>query len=420
MCLTNNSFHSILENKKQIYLILYLFVFLYAPPIIFDFNIVILLFFFSIALLFLKYKDQMKKIYQIKKIRYFLLGLVIYSIYFFIIIIINYIFFQRVQLIDYLTIIYSYSLFFPVTITCIIYIICFCMKYEINLDNLIRYFIYASLIQAIIAILALIFRDFKEVLLSIMHNHTNNDLLVGDWLNHRRFFGFSRNLLDQFGLGTGVMCGIAILQIRNYKNYVLYIPFLFLLTFLNAKTGIVIIILSFIIYIFNKKNRKECFSFLKKYKFKLLLLTSLFIGLIYYFTPSTFEWIINDFISFLPNSQNEGIASLLFSNGFWSLPSSLLQIIFGTGHNVFAVSGFPHSDVGYVNEIWKTGIVGFVILYGTIFILFLYLIKSKVYIKKYIGILFMISFFIFMIKGQVVGYNPATPLIFTISLYALI
>lgn len=420
MNLLNDFKNYILSKKIQIYLVLYLFIFLYAPPILVDFNIVFILFIFSFILIIKNYKIEIKSIFKNLTIKRFFIGIILYSIYFLLILGVNLCFFETVNLISYLTVIYSYILFFPITLICSLYVICLCIRNKITLDNLIKYFICACLIQTGIAILALVFRDFKEIVLQLMYKHTGDDLLITPWLNHRRFFGFSRNLLDLFGLGTGILCGIVILQIRNHKKYIYLVPFIILLTLLNSKTGLVIIAISFILLFFDKKNRKLIFVFFSKYKYYILIVSLISIFTLCFFIPETIEWVINDFLSFLPNSNNKGIASLLFSKDFWTFPDNIFAFLFGTGHNIFAVDGFVHSDIGYVNEIWKTGIIGFFLLYGNILILFYTLFKSQNYLTKYLGLLFAISLLIFMIKGQVIGYNPATPLIFTISLYACI
>lgn len=407
-------------DKNHLFLICYLFIFLYAPPILVDFNLVFILFLFSIVQIVRKYKKEIKLILINMTIKKFLFGICIYSIYFFGVLLINFFFFKRVNILDYLNVIYSFILFFPITLICSFYVICYCIDKKIDLDGLIHDFILACLIQSLICILTLLFRDFKELLLSIMYKHTHNDLLMSPWLNHRRFFGFSRNLLDLFGLGTGIMCGIAIIQLNKHKKYIYYIPFMFILTFLNAKTGLIITALAILLFMINGENRQLVIKYIKKYKYILLISIIGVLLVIYIFSPNTFNWVINDFLSFIPSAGNEGIGSLLFSKDFWSFPNNVFVIIFGTGHNIFAVQGFPHSDVGYVNEIWKTGIIGFIILYGSILLLFIKMIKSKTYLNKYLGILFLTSFLLFMIKGQVIGYNPATPVLFTISLYAIL
>ena len=417
MELLNKFKKNILVQKEHIFLIFYLFIFLYAPPVLVDFNIVFILFLFSIVQIIRRYKNELKLILSDVTVKKFFLGILVYSLYFFVILLVNFLFFQKVNLMSYFTVIYSYFLFFPITLVCCLYVICYCIEKNFDVEILIQDFIIACLFQAIICILSLISRDFKETLLEIMYIHTKNDLLTRPWLNHRRFFGLSRNLLDLFGLGTGIIGGITILQIRKHNKYIFFIPFIFILTFLNAKTGIIIILISLMIFVMNENNRQLIVKFIKKYLFILLFLIFGLIMFLYILSPETFSWIINDFLSFLPNSNNEGIGSLLFSQSFWTFPSNIFEIILGTGHNIFAVEGFPHSDVGYVNEIWKTGILGFVVLYGNIVYLFIKLIKSKVYIYKYLGLFFLFSFFLFMIKGQVIGYNPATPVIFTIALY---
>ena len=64
MNLLNDFKNYILSKKIQIYLVLYLFIFLYAPPILIDFNIVFILFIFSFILIIKNYKIEIKSIFK--------------------------------------------------------------------------------------------------------------------------------------------------------------------------------------------------------------------------------------------------------------------------------------------------------------------------------------------------------------------
>lgn len=115
-----------------------------------------------------------------------------------------------------------------------------------------------------------------------------------------------------------------------------------------------------------KQERKE---FLKVF-LCIFLLVVLLTGIIFLRSPKTMQPTfknIDSISKFLFTGQREpersNTASLLFSKKFWTLPT-FPEIIFGTGHTVFSVKGFAHSDVGYVNGLWLCGILGVMILYS--------------------------------------------------------
>lgn len=116
-----------------------------------------------------------------------------------------------------------------------------------------------------------------------------------------------------------------------------------------------------------------------------------------------------------------GTADILFDESWWQFPP-FESLLIGTGYNVsgysdYAVSEIQHSDVGYINELWKTGIIGSLVLYYS----FYYLLKNafidmkdKEY--KSLFIFLGIAIIIFLVKGAIYTYNTGITIIYTLSL----
>lgn len=139
------------------------------------------------------------------------------------------------------------------------------------------------------------------------------------------------------------------------------------------------------------------------------------------FNPATIQWIFQDVLSFF--TKTSGTADVLFSEDFWTLPP-FIQFIIGNGVNIATfgkmkpILGFA-SDVGYINEIWKTGMIGLVFL-STAFACIM--LKLRDHVKKeykYFVIFLMIAVFITNIKFYVLCYNPGTVIILLFLLFGL-
>ncbi len=118
-----------------------------------------------------------------------------------------------------------------------------------------------------------------------------------------------------------------------------------------------------------------------------------------------------------PSSQNN-TAELLFKDDFWSIPTGL-ALVFGTGHSVYGAEGYPHSDVGYINDLWTGGIVGTLILYAAFALLFIKAFRSSKDINVRCLILFFaVAILVFQVKANAImfnaGINTILPMLFFI------
>ncbi|MCI9435161.1 MAG: glycosyltransferase [Bacilli bacterium] len=415
-----NFLNNIIEiNKKyNISLILYVFCFLFAPPFFPKINSILILTIYSAIMLILKYKNCINEILNNKIVTKCFKILIIYFILYVFSILVNGLISGNWYLKNYILNIYSFILAFPVTFICSFYLIFRCEKLNLNFDDLVKIFIKAGLIQAFLTIISLLVPPIKNLLVDIMYVNTGDKHLIVPWIVSRRFYGFSNSMLDLFGFGTGILAVLALFySLRHNYIYLILASLLLAVPFLNSRSGLIIFaigVIFFLIIIFTNHEFKKH----KKYIFYGIIGVIFLILIVYIFSPNTIDWIINDFSSFFTN--RDGTASVLFSKDFWAIPP-LKNWLIGTSYSISAYSNFSitniaHSDVGYINELWKTGIIGSLVLYYFIFYFIMEMHKStknKEY--KMLSIFFIFAIAIFMIKGSIFAYNPGSVVIYTLG-----
>ena len=412
------------ENlKTRIPLVIYIFLFLFAPPIIKNINLLLILFIFSFITIIIKYRKEIKDIINIKQLKILIFLVAVYFIYYFAIIGVNFIFTKQLYVYNYIINIYSILLVIPIVMICSLHIILYSKRYKITFNEIIKYIIIAGMIQASFTLLTLLIPELKSFLINLMYQNTGEKLYLNKYHIERRMFGFANNLLDSFGFGTGIIAVIPLFySINNSKKWLITVPFLLLVPLLNSRTGLIVFgigIIVWFIYLIKTKS-------LKKYLNIFILMGILVIFAILaisVLSPKTIDWIINDILSFF--TDNKGTADVLFGEDFWKLPQNILNIIFGTGYNIAGfgnmkeVIGFT-SDVGYINEIWKTGIVGLLLLVVTFVILVKYIIKKLPNEYKYFIIFIFLAALISNIKFNVYSYNPGIVILCILSIYSLL
>ena len=391
---------------KIFYLSIYLFLLLFAPPVFANINFLIPLSVFSLLMIIFKYRKELKQIIINNSFAKILKLLFVYFAIFLVQIIIN---FRHLDNGAYSFIISIYSLCLVLLLVpiCCLYIYLFAQKNKITFQDIIKCIILAGLYQALLTIISLISPNVRSFLLNIMYNNTHDKLLKNSYYLNVRFFGFSNNMLDSFGFGTGLIAALPLFYcIYNSDKWLFTMPLLFLVPFFNSRTGLVIFAIGFCVISFYLLKRKERKKF---WKFSMITcLTILFaITMALLFNNKTLEWIFQDFASFY--GKSEGTADVLLSDDFWKLPPTE-DVVLGKG---YVVSGFGNmsdklgfnSDVGYINEIWKTGIFGLLIMLYICYEIIKYLyIKDKKNFVLFLSII--ISLLVANIKFYVLIYNP--------------
>lgn len=411
----------------KFWLTIYIFCFLFAPPLIPGINFSFILGGITLCILLIKYPKRLVSFLKKKNFIKVISLLGIYTLLFLFAYFLGSMFKNQDVSDNFLLNLYSIFLNFVITFICGIYLVFKCEDLEITRHELIKFFIYAGLIQFAIAMFALVNPAFREWTIKMMTKETNAGLMSTPWLLERRFYGLSNNLLDLFGFGMGIIAAMTLFyaSAEDKKKFLLATPLLLVVSVLNSRTGILIFAIGLIVWFIGLIVLKKIkITKIILYSVSAILVTILGIQLISHFSPHTLDWIQKDFKSFIDPNATDGTATEIYSDNFWALPEGY-QVLVGSGHNASAYSSYRvedqvHTDNGYVNEIWKVGIIGLIVyMLLNFFIIKQSYVNENERLYKIMYIFFGISMVVFLVKGSLVGYNPGNVIIYTLFLYSI-
>ena len=406
------------KNIDKIIWSLFLFVMIFNPPIIPRINL--FLAFVSTLIILLKYRYRIKRIMRQSKINSWGFWIGVLFLYAFTIpLVISLLMNDIVNIENYSALINRYAVLFITVVPCAIHLICILEKKGYDYHFFIETVINAGLIESFLCILAFLFPTIKKAFVSIMAKNAASSLYENRWYITVRSYGFAGTLVDVFGFGIAVIAGISFLYgIINKQRYIVYSIIILLASLLNARTGVVIYIISVLIsifYIFSQRFVKMIFRII----IAIIVILILSAGVIYVVSKNsaTMGWIqsLTDSIKRAINERSIRSFGVLFSDNFWELPDGMRTII-GTAHSKYKAEGYSHSDVGYINDIWFSGIIGCCILYGSLVKIALNVYKNcdNNILIKLCMIHILICFFLFNIKAASYAYNPGMATILTI------
>ena len=354
--------------KEHGIFILYLFCILFSPPIFPNINFIIPLAFLSVILIVREVKKchlQIKTLLNHTLISFFTKGFLLYISCVCIVILINLFTANTIDINQIAFVIYRCLLICPILLVCILYVMIWIQKKNYGIKEFMLCLLLAASLQGILSLVCLISPNIKEIFIKIMLFGTNDPLLTNPWHLERRFFGFANNMYDGYGFGTGLLLGLCFFCASQWTaKFLIFVPILFFPAFLNSRTGLVIFVLGFLIafpLFLKNKNRK---IFLLSAVVLLFIMAVVFL-FIYLFSKPTFQWLMG----ILNIGGVDASLVKLFGKEFWNFPNGL-QLLFGSGHTLYRADGFAHSDVGFVNDLWLSGILGTGFLYGLLFVTF--------------------------------------------------
>ena len=412
-------------NKIKISYIIYVFIFIFAPPIIPRINFVIVLFLFSFLCLITKHKSHILYFTKKSGVNFFVKYMMVAMLYLTIVMYFGFML-DPVNITNYIKTWYRFFMIIPIAITCIIHIIIMSEEWGYGFTELLKSLIYAALIQVVITSCMIFIPEFRDIILKILYFNTKDELCQNLWHVQRRYYSFSHNVLDTFGYGTGILAVIPLFYgvITNKYKFFLLSPVLLIVPLFNSRTGLIIYFIGVICilpFIFFQLTPKKLLKASIIFIILLIIVSKIYCHLINSF-PTTMTWVqsgINDTIGFFKGENGNDSVSVIMSSSKFKLPDSILVII-GTGHNVYNASGYAHSDVGYVNDIWLVGLFGIFILYFPLTILFIRAFRKTKYISIKVLILFLsTSFFLANIKTIVFNYNVGTSIVLLIILFII-
>lgn len=342
------------------WLFVYLFMLVYTPPLFALINININKYFLLILItmpIFIYYlvlkTNRLKAIILNKNNYKLILGIFISSIYIFII----------ASLRGYETR-FIQNMFFIYQFLNILILIDILKRRKYTYKKMIHLFFNIVLLQSLICILMLLVPSLREIALKLYYNGGVENIFI----SKMRIYGLSSDYTYATPIFHGFVAVVMMLfAIEYHWKYILYIPFVIIAIMLNGRTGIIIFLVGLSLIIFSYLRKTNKIIKVLFYAFVLLFVGILGFTFLEKLAPSTYTWIINgikEITGFLLDGEKNGTIAAL-DNAFY-FPKGIYFYI-GEGHRVYRQSGYVHSDIGYVNDMFLGGVIYIVVLYLSVF-----------------------------------------------------
>lgn len=405
------------SSNKKIFFSLYFFVLIFAPPFVPYPHLWLTI--VSFFLLITRYRKRAKKILNQSGIQKWILTMTVLAGYTLCIPIpISMFCNDIVNISHYISVINRYGVLLVTVSICGTYLFCTWERRSIDENSFIECIINAGLIEAMCAILAFLSPAVKTFFIFFMSRFSESRLYFNTWYITVRSYGFASTLVDVFGFGVGLIAGLCFHygifynKIYIFESIIIAIPAL-----LNSRTGVLIYLFAIMlsVYYVAKIDLKKTLKVIVSISF-LLLLGKTILDVVYT-NEYTASWVKSGFKSIsdylkgkASNDRNDAIYSL-FNVQSWEVPT-FPRILFGTGHSLYGATGYRHSDIGYINEVWLFGIIGCLFLYSSIIRQSFRMINSNKAFFQLLGFLVLSAYFFFNIKGTALGYNPGAVTMF--------
>ena len=285
---------------------------------------------------------------------------------------------------------------------------------KIDSRNLMKFFIMVGMIQLVFVVFSYLIPSVQTVLNNFVINYSKNDITAQNVRKTSfRVYGFSGYFFDYMGLISSIIISIAFLKgiAENKVKYVSMAVMMLIIPLLNARTGIILSAFGMITVIFfyfpklsSKKVTKWC---------ALALVFALMLVLFFLSLPTGMqEWILDGFTSTSnigEDNKDAGVYGQILGNDF-VFPDGL-GLLFGVGGRPESFGFFDKTnnyiDSGYVQCIWRFGLIGTILLIAGIASVYIQMYRSKNPMIKNMGLVFAIIVMLYLFKGYIVTVNGA-------------
>ena len=284
-------------------------------------------------------------------------------------------------------------------------------------QDVIKAILITSSIASIITLLCIISPDFGNYIKYEVIQVSQNTILFD--LDYRGF-GFGNQLTSTYGYIQGTCFALGLFYLKDNKWILFFLPLIFISALLNARTGALIAVVGFVIYLISSFSFRKGFAILTVSTIVIFLSYSMivkYLGL----SQETIDW-LHDFSDQMEAVADEGdlgaarTTYLLFDE-MWILPETLQEWIIGKGYSIYLGNEnvSKTSDVGWIIQLNYGGLVYMALLLGAFWNLFKKILKKK---NRQIFYLLIISFVILNSKCSIyprVGLIPLFMLLFYLT-----
>lgn len=366
---SNFNFESQYDVKKMLsecLLILYLFIYIFAPPLVPNIRLILDILNLIIVIFCILYNGKISIPIEVKKTVLPFIPFLIYTwlnaLYF--------IFIEKpLSLIAYDNSDFIRTAFMPIFIGVRLMALCFVLqlikrKMNIKHENISNYIIIAGVLQFLCAILAFLFPGIRDLFLQIINTNTEGAVqksIFESFDNDKRCYGFSSNLFDSIGYIVSLISTIAFIKTISCKSIKYFICFIctVFIVLLNTRTGLVLDVISVILISLFYARGKVIKNFIG---YSAIVIMIFIIGcyVVSILPESTLSWVTEGLESVYELLIEQKYSGIFLSFFLYHLnfPN---DIIFGDGAIPDAMY-YNVSDIGYVQCIWRYGVIGTILL----------------------------------------------------------
>lgn len=420
-------------NFKYLFLITCLFIFIYSPPLAYiPLSLIKWLSIFSIASLLLSFK---KTTLSVLKYRYVAYGLTLLCLAIFYAFIQDYVIGSGSSLGE--SNFYKQTLVLIEVLPIALFLNCYSRKYlKFSLNDLLYSLIIIGVIQSLLCSIMFLIPGIKFVIFnSILAKQVRTEkLLEAGYYGNFRGFGISIGYLFSLPIFQGLLIAfIFFLCLINFKKYyytLISIPLLFLSIILNARVGLVPIIVFFgVAFIVYLKNIR--ISAITQFVLILGVLTIsvyAFFSMTYQSTElaNNVDWILKSYTqnkAFLEGTGDEGTLAILLDRHI-HFPEDFNGNLFGEGLYLFGesqTSGSLRSDIGYILNLYFGGYIYSFLVYSSFCFLFWGALRlQKTMIARILMYFLLVVVLVVHLKGDVFWSNPAYRSVYLITLFPVV
>ena len=285
-------------------------------------------------------------------------------------------------------------------------------------DDFINIVIAAALIQAFLALAAFFNPEIRSFFLAEYLENAEGVVTIA---NHR-FYGLAAGLSFDMPILQTVIALAVIYPSRKLKAFHYFAAFLlFFSAIINARNAIVVVVIGlFSMVILDRRPLNRRIRYGMVLMSLVALATVALPPAIEAIAPSTFNWIVRGFkeilgFFFKGDTKSAGnYFAYITDPSKYQIPEDLPEILFGAGHPTMGMEsryGFA-SDIGYINDLWRGGIVYIVLLYLFFAAIMLFLRRHPCSRVSFLGTFMLILYPFINIKGIATSTNAISHFLF--------
>ena len=223
---------------------------------------------------------------------------------------------------------------------------------------------FVTAMQLVLVGLSFVLPGVKSFFNSLTIRNSYNEAIViamsKTWLLRWRAYGLAENLFDGFGFTTSILISIVFVYglSTKKKGIIALAGVMLIMPLLNARSGLVLCLVSFMYIMFRYLNVKRVITF----SLLIVVFVVCFI-LLFKYLPRELQNVLSGTIAEftgLTQGEKKGVFIQIFGEDI-VFPENVLL---GAGISPERITGLAGIDSGYIQCLWRYGIIGTVLLWG--------------------------------------------------------